>query len=423
MEFKSFEKLFKKDFSKLQIVAICAATLLFILKCFRLILHPTLWAEDGPIFYTPLLTHSPIRLSGFFEVYANQLWFFNHLSASVVRLLSFSSINNLPLSSTIYSLTVAICCAGLWLSKNELVKNKGLRVAIFGYILLAPSSFEVLGTVTNIHDYLLLGSLAFVGWGDLNPRRKIIYNLILVLNLFTSVNSIFVVFIVVYRFMKYGSKNKLLLTISLVSLACQIPLWLNRTKEKSDLLSVNLHAIPQIFTHRIIVGSVLGQNGGIRLQNWKPSLFFTIFILILVMIYFNLKQIKLSKSDKPKLVFTLLLAVYVCLCLISGSSGGLDNFVPFQNCGRYFYVIGVIQGVAILSFFDSRRIKISKTLIVICLLGAGVLSDFPIHSRSTPELQSAWSKFEKCVNVGASNCSAIIAPGSPWTIDYKLTQP
>jgi len=57
MEFKSFEKLFKKDFSKLQIVAICAATLLFILKCFGLILHPTLWEEKSAT--------SPLSVYGF----------------------------------------------------------------------------------------------------------------------------------------------------------------------------------------------------------------------------------------------------------------------------------------------------------------------------------------------------------------------
>jgi hypothetical protein len=110
------------------------------------LLHPKLFAEDGPIFLRDAYVRS---LPGsVFQPYNGYLHVVLRLWAELTTLLP---ARYLALSYTVFALGTTALCYGLVLSRRLrwLLPSDGLRVVALIALLVLPGSSEILGTLTN----------------------------------------------------------------------------------------------------------------------------------------------------------------------------------------------------------------------------------------------------------------------------------
>ena len=234
-------------------------------RCITLIRHPFLWAEDANIFYGPLLHHEKDFFHSVFSNYAGQHWFLVHIMSTLVFQSIKASLFWLPFASTLFSLLVPLAAAFCWLNARLLVPSLIFRQLIFGFILLAPSSWESLGNIANTYVYFFIGIFAVAGWPL--PKRTlgwIMEGLMFVSLALTSICSIFLVAALLFRSLLNQRKNYLIWPTFLAGFVLfQIQGWSQRGPNSSSLniFSVLKSSI-YIFVKRIGSETLIGQNGG-----------------------------------------------------------------------------------------------------------------------------------------------------------------
>ena len=394
---------------------------IWIIKVWPLISGATFWAEDGPIFLNPLLKISNQQIPEYFlNTYADQYWFFNHLLSFLIFLFSHWNISVINLVSAIGSLIVTLILASLWLVPSKWVKSTAARLSIFAYILLSPFNFETLGNITNIHDYLLIGSLAIFGWSDERgiPKR-VVFWLLIILNAFSSINAVILLIALITKNRKRILREQIATVLLAVASVIQIPIWLHRSRGIHTHVSADVWK--ELIIRKIVDGIFVGQRGGVYLETFYPFMFSVVAIIILFIFAYNLKGLRNQFINNWQLRSLLaVLFCYIVLVMYSAYKSDVSVYIPFSNCGRYFFVTSNLTLICVAFYLESINfIKRKKLLVVTLVFVMGVLVDFIAIPKQSVSTYESWTRFKKCLHSESQFCEATIPPGEPWRIEYS----
>lgn len=395
--------------------------------------HPSLWAEDANVFYGPLINDHANLIRPDFSIYANQHWVLIHYIARLVYFSSSGSLEILPLISCVVSLSLTLLMATMWLNSTLLVKNQKNRVLIFGFILLAPSSWESLGNLANSYVYFFIGIFAISGWVLPKKRSHLVYESICFVMLsLTSICGIFVIVSLIFRAILNRSKMYTIIPITLTFFL--LPQFKNWMQRGPGDISLNLLSTSQdvlyIIIKRIGAETLLGQNGGggnfSSIQGWIAwsAIAFMPLLLVLTTVVFFLKHA--TSYDLVKIVTVVTLSgIHFVLYILASINTGLNQLFLFGAGGRYLLVthVSIFALVIIVydhfqySTFNSKaKLWTNCTLLVATV---AVCFDFILPSKTTPDYQLAWKNYSRCIAEGHADCAVSVPPGSAWGINLE----
>ncbi|CAN2224130.1 hypothetical protein MCEMKE27_01309 [Candidatus Nanopelagicaceae bacterium] len=394
---------------------------IYLIRVVPLLQHPTLWAEDATVFYGPMIKTE----IGFFQLaftpYNGQFWLFDFLVAKLVILLTFENLSLLPLLSTIVSLLFTLIFSSFWLRADNILKHLWQRRIVFLFLLLAPSSYEPLGNVTNLHSYLLLGVVALAGWqiGPMKIKGVLFFSTIAV-SIFTSINGIFALFVFLAYLILNNKHSKIRIVIISIAIGFQINFWKSRTTSSiPESLIDQVSIFGSSVLKRIGAEAVVGQTGGSYLQTRIENDFWIIvgmpFLLLgTYLISTNWEGIKKSI---PVQFIMLTLTLYFGMVLISAKALNLSALTDFTFFGRYLMVVHClifVLFVQLASMARSNRFSSAAILMISIIMAMGVIADFRVANKSTIETRVSWKNFASCMHEKRAVCDVVIPPGQNW---------
>jgi hypothetical protein len=395
-------------------------TIAYLLKIAPLLMHPTLWAEDANVFYGPLLQEEKTFLQLLGTTYAGQYFTFQFIIAKLLLIVLQGKILYLPLISTLFCICATYALSLTWLNSRLLIQSKKSRILLFGFTLLAPSSFEPLGTLCGLHNYFLLSLFAMAGWNISKKRMpKIIFIVLGLLSVMTSINGVFLLGSLILS----GYLNKkyfwlpILSTIIIVSF--QIKIWLSRAENSmNENFQTEFFNTFLVVVKRIGAEIIVGQNGGNYLSGYfNQSQWIVLGLVPIFFFTFLIFKANFSKFNWiPLLGISIFTLFYFGLVIIASRSLGSSTLTNFNAAGRYFMVIHVLTFAIFL--INLNLIPKMKTIIIkssICVLmtffAMGMVSDFLLDDKSSELTRTSWKNFSKCLEVENKSCQVVVPPG------------
>ncbi len=406
-------------------------TIAYLFRITPLLIHPTLWAEDATVFYGPLLNQQKSFVDLLFSTYAGQYFTFQFLIAKLILTVLNGKILFLPLISTFFCICATYASSMIWLNSRLLIREPIARKLIFGFALLAPSSFEPLGTLCGLHNYLLLSLIALAGWEiTKNQIPKALFVFVGLISVMTSINGIFLVGALILS--GFVNKKHFWLPIfsSLIIVGLQVTAWLSRTESSmNENVQTQVFNIFLVAVKRIGAELVVGQHGGIYLSDYFTQLNWIILGVAPGLLFaFLLFKVKFSRNNQILIfAFISLFLVYFGLVIMASRSLGSSALTNFYSASRYFMVIHVLIFTSYLMTID--LIPKTKTIatkwsiyILATFFVLGIISDFSLGDKSTELTRSSWRDFSNCLEIQSNDCRVVVPPGQiggNWGITLK----
>ena len=402
---------------------------LFCVRVFPVLRNPSLWAEDANVYYGPLIKDSSKLLGLDFSIYANQYWVLIHGIAAIVFKVFSNNLEFLPFGSTLVSLFIVLLAGASWLKSKNLVTNQKNREKVFGFILLAPSSWESLGNLSNAYVYFFIGIFALAGWDLPKSRRNwLVENIILVLLALTSICSIFIVLALLFRAYFNRSKSIFFLCgVYSIFVLMQIQQWSQRGPEvKSVEILITLRQVIYIILKRVGAETLIGQNGGIYFSStfdWRGWLLISTFVLLLFCSSFILFFKYCDETFLIRLSGVLLLGgLHFILALTASIKIGLPILFDFGAGGRYFLVTHVVLFISFIIVFEGFKQLIAKKdfkllrAILYTIFAVGICFDYLLRLKTNYAYEIDWKDYSNCILNSELLCSVTIPPGGNWGI-------
>jgi hypothetical protein len=230
------------------------------------LLRPQLWAEDGPIFYLQELTTGAAHT--LFEPYAGYLQFVPRLASIVAA--HFPAIV-VPVLYAFVAYASAIWACSLFVESSfaGLVASRALRFMVCCLIAVVPPASELLGSITNAHRYLSLGTfLLLLGdpAGTSKSRARTIWGVVVVFAATLSgAETLFFVPLALWRVFRSRSMSARAIPIALIvgSVAQIVALKLDPVHggpSPHATLDATVFATVDAFIHRVFVAAFGGQG-------------------------------------------------------------------------------------------------------------------------------------------------------------------
>jgi len=421
---------FKKYFESHWVILV--GVLLLGIRVYPLLRQPSLWAEDSIIFYGPLFLKSDTSSFFHFSYYAGQHWVAIELTARVIFWLFHHKVVYLPLASTIAALAITLFSAAAWLKSKNLLSSRKNRELVFCFILLAPSSWESLGNLSNSYVYFFVGIFALSGWGLPKKRSHWIFeSFVLIILSLTSICAVFIALSLFIRGVLNRAKIYYYLSIFYLLLALtQVHGWYQRGTNTTPIdLTRSIGQVIYIVIKRIGVETLIGQNGGNRYssidswQLWTLIALFPIFVFSVILIEFNFNTNR-EYLLKFWSMFSLG-ALHFSLSIFATFGVGLNQLYLFGAGGRYLLIthISIFIGFVIIYEFiqEQHRLPLQKYWIygATAIFIFGMFIDFLLPLKTNSTYQEGWKDFAKCVKEVDNECTVTVPPGGAWIIHHS----
>jgi len=395
-------------------------TIAYLLRVAPLLMHPTLWAEDATVFYGPLLQEEKTFLHLLGTTYAGQYFTFQFIVAKLLLIVLQGKILYLPLISTLFCICATYALALVWLNSRLLIQGKVTRRLLFGFTLLAPSSFEPLGTLCGLHNYLLLSLIAVTGWNiSENQMTRIVFLVLGLISVMTSINGVFLIGALILS--GYLNKKYLLVPIiaTIIIVGFQVNIWLSRAESSmNENFQTEFFNTFLVVVKRIGAQIIVGQNGGNYLSGYfTQSHWIALGLVPIFCLAFLLLKVNFSSVDWiPLFGFFSLTLIYFGSVIIGSRSLGSSTLTNFSAAGRYFMVIHVLTFAIFLILLNliptMKNITIkSSTYILITFFAMGIVFDFSLEDKSSELTLSSWKDFSQCIEEENHGCQVIVPPG------------
>jgi hypothetical protein len=406
------------------------SVILFSIRVFPLLQKPSLWAEDANVYFSPLITSGPSESATAFNLYANQYWVILHFLARGIYAFAQFDIRTLPFLSSLVSILITLGVASAWLRSNQLVARKRNRELIFGFVLLAPSSWESLGNLANTYVYLFVAVVAISGWEYPRKRRFfLLENFFLSLLALTSISAIFIVFASMFRVI-LNKKNKYIYVpfYYLIFVLAQFGNWTQRGPLDNSINPIQtVENASYILIKRVFAEVIIGQNGGnfltvVKQWNGWFTWLLVAFVPIAFLLYALAKSYRYSDLNLFLKMSAIALPTFVHFSLfIFASIGvGLDQLFLFGSGGRYLLFTHILVFVLLIVLLEKLEkfmtIQKFRRLFAVFLIiwTTGLFADFTLNSKTNPDFQNNWKTFAECINTSQATCVVTVPPGGSW---------
>ena len=400
---------------------------LFIIRILPLLQKPSLWAEDATVFYGPLVHKSQNLFQLNLSTYSGQHWIFLHFITQIIYFSIGKHLDYLPIASTLASLAITVLAASFWLRSKNMVTSKLHRDLIFGFILLAPSSWESLGTISNSYVYFFIGIFAFAGWPIPRKKNHSLFEIALLIMLSsTSICSIFIAIALVFRgLLSRNFKYIYLSSLFFAITAVQFGRWVQRGPNSVSLnLTKSIRQTLEIVLKRIGVETITGGNAGNNFSSTlgRPTWLLLGIAFLLLMLNLVIKFV-LQKKMKSFLKLTSISVLgifHFCLYIFATIGTGLGLLISFGTDNRYLLVTHICIFVAFLVIFEEIKPLQNSTYMKILFFAAsisfacGVVLDFSLHTKTNQTYQNQWHEFVSCEIKHLAFCATEVPPGRTW---------
>lgn len=369
------------------------------------LLSPTVWGEDGTIFWGQWLTDG----LNLFTPYAAQWWVAQRL---LIAALSWLPIAAMPLAIYITSCIVAALAVSVVLQQRaEPVFGRYQWLAFAGLILL-PTVTEIQGNLANLQVWMAMGLLVLlVVRPPLTRAAKaaelgyiVVAGLTGFLGVILSPVALWAALRTSDRYVR--ARSALVLLLALVNVA----VWASQDRPPASDLGDRLVTLPGAVAKRWGGGMVLGHHGMRFL--WLDG-FWSLWLIPSIAMLVLLLYLAWVDRRGMSWIWMVSASVWMVLGVIAPAAAGGPGWVANAAGGWRYFGLAIAVGVLVLV----RGLMTARTVAAVGLACCTVafLLGAPLRSPTAKIDPAQMQTFQSCVNSQERPCTLGIAPEG-WVI-------
>lgn len=361
----------------------------------------SLWAEDGPIFFSGALHAS--FFSNVFETYSSYLVIVPRLVGEVGAAVP---LKDAPAAMAIVAgLIGSLCGIVVWVAAGSTIRNPYLRGTLAVLTVLAPTaSLESIDSGTYVLWFMLFASFWLLLWRPRTTTGAVLGGLFLLFTALSTPEVWFFAPVALLRLIAVRDRRDVLLLAGwVIGSAAQVPAYVfsNETTEKA----LYTHDIWTAFLQRVLNGAALGERlGGIGWDGLGWALLIFLIALAVVGLAIGLWRAEARARWLAGLGVLIAVAMFVLTAYqrAVGPQMVWPTDIHFGNAGRYTIVPALLLVSVALALVDQllRRPR-DKWLprlgpwlagLTIAVLLAGLAFSFDVEEsvvRGTPHWSEA----------------------------------
>ena len=386
---------------------LAVATYVYVLRQPTVLSSPTLWADDGPIFFKGAIERG---LGAIFDPYNGQLFLFQRLVAL------FAAPLPVAIQPAVYAAVAiaaaVLACSIVLSSRWRSAAPRSARFLCLLALLCSPAVDEVFGTLASAHWWLAIGLLLLGMLSD--PLSRRLKNGELAFTALTALTGFAALYalpsLAIRAFRNRSGHSRALLWVAFLGVLVQYGYLLTSARRGNlgGMLAdpaINLIA----FVRRIFAEAVLGDTNlavlwPMRMPDWWVWLIPIALVAALIAVWVRAPRLE---------TMALLLALVGGWALALWTMWTLANpqEVLWLYGGRYLLVPMATLYVGLIMWWPKSTSGKATLGLACVLLATGLLSDY--HLAPVPPAD--WAPFAACVEHRTTTCSTVIPPG--WPLD------
>ncbi len=393
------------------VIMLLVGACLHILRNPASIFDPTIWAEDGTIFFKNAIEGG---WGATFTSYQGQLFVAPRVAAALLAPLS-ASVQ--PALYAGVSIALAVGSCGIVLSSRwRDPVPRGARFLCLLALLCAPGVGETFGTLANAHWWLgvglvLLGMLRDPGgrWGKI---AELGYVAVASMSGFAALFGLPSIGV---RALRVRSRQSVsLVAVALLGIAIEVVALLgsDRRGDLAKLVSDPATAV-LVLAKRVVATSAIGDTGVGALwpSRFPESLAAVLAIALtaaLALIWIRGRSLEIGA-----LLLVLVGGWVLALWAMTSPGAGLEMLLWPTAASRFFLIPRAVLYVSLVVSWPLDRVRKALLGIACVLLLGGILLDYQV--ARLPALD--WGLFAHCVDSARGPCSITIPPG--WLLEVS----
>lgn len=373
------------------------------------VLAPTMWAEDGTLFFKDAVERGWIAI---LDPYAGQLVVVPRAIASVLAPLPAA------MQPTLYAVAaalVAVLSSGIVLSPRWRVSVPlGARFACLLALLCMPGMGDTHATVATSHWWLGIGLLLLGMLRDPRGRLGRAGELTFVGAASTSgFVAIYGIPMLAVRSLRTRSRHSLfVLVAATLGLAIQIGHLLAspRTGDVGAIVADPIGGVA-VMAKRVLATIALGDRGLAVVWPVDAPTLLGILAAVVVAALFAMIWVQAANLEVAALGASVAGGVVLAMWAVTAPGASIGMLLWGGAASRFFLIPKAALLASLLAGWSNGLVFRASVAIVGVLLVIGIALDYVVAPRPTVD----WSGFARCIDETAALCSTVIPPG--WTLE------
>ena len=410
-------------------IVTCIVAVLFVARRPASFFAPQFWAEDGTVFYSGEVVHGVRTL---FQPYAGYLHVVPRLTSIVA---AHVPALYAPAVFALVAFVGAVWACSLFadVRYRSLVSSDGLRYLACVAFAVVPSAHELIGTIANLHSYLVLGVFLLLsgGGGEADSHRRIRIVLGSIAALFCVFSApeaaILIPFAIWTAVRAYDVLQRLIPLCVLFAATIQlIVLSANRSDGPASNAPLGDAVFPTVvaFLHRVVIGTIGGDAASALVSRLNAEGFAVILLIVVTII------LTLVLQREPGVragILSLLAGCFVLIWLAIHGRGLVSFFPSLGNIAfggeRYFFLPDcafiLIIAIALDRWSSPARVALFAALFICGAINnfqPGALGDQ--HWAQYAPAVDAWIRAERDGSPNPGVDAPINPPG--WSVGLPV---
>ena len=386
-----------------------AALYLLVLRRPDSLFAPTMWAEDGVVFFKGAVDHGA---SSLFDGYNGQFLVLQRTVALVAEPLP---VAWQPAIYAVVALLVTVgSCSWVLSARWGMPISFPVRVACLFALVCMPGTAEVTATLTNCHWWLAVGVLVIGCLTDPpRPPGRILEIAFVALTALSGFAVLYGLPALLFHAVRTKSRHSLtLVAVAVTGLVIETSYLIASPREGSAGRLTHIGADTTVL---LVVKKVFGLAalGDVNFaQSWPlrqaPLWAWTITFVLLALVVALF--VALRAPQRYGLLCCVLGAWFLAIWSETRPGGRFSALLLPGIGNRYFVPAIAAVYLLVLMATSRRRLRALVVATTAVLLLVGIASDYHLAPRGHVD----WSEFARCVDGSQQTCTVVIPPG--WEV-------
>ena len=390
------------------------ATCLYLLRSPAVVTGPTLWAEDGTVFFKDAIERG---WSALLAPYAGQLLI---LSRTAALAASPFPVSIQPALYGVVAIAIAVLSCGLVLSSRwRDPVPLGVRFVCLLALLCAPGIAEAHGRLANAHWWLGIGLLLLGMLRDpaarWTKRGEIAFAAIGGLTGFVAIYGIPSLGV---RALRNRTRHSwTILGVALAGGAVQLAYLVSSTRRGDlGLAASDMPGMVLVLAKRVMATAAIGDTTLAVSWPLRSPDAWSLVITLALTAALALTWIRGFRIEMAALIATLLGGWIIAIWAMTQPGLSMEMLFWPSGAARYFLVPVAVLYISLVVSWPSMggRWRALSALLAVLLL-TSISSDYRLSGRVTHDADD-WSRFASCVDTTRRQCTTIVPPDWPLQV-------